>query len=325
MPPLKFIDMGRKISKKRRRRFICDECNHIYQKTANGELLFYDREDYLVCYTILSVTARKYGVEILEVCFMIDHIHILLYADTCEIMADFMRDYTSVFAQAYNESVGRTGRLFHKSYGSAPKSGDKKMRSAIVYIGNNPVEKKLCVNAEDYRWNFLKYMVESGPFSERKPTNSFSRPLRRARRQVKAMAELGLYLNYAKIRSMLSTVSGNELELLTDFIISSYSPFNDKRVLGYYESWEQMVHAMHSTTDSEYDIDERFYSGSDQVYVNMIRFVRDELNLAPVRQVTVMRPEEKMRLAALLKQKTGASFYQVRRFLQMRDSVECGI
>ncbi len=311
--------MERKTSKKRRRRFVCHECNHVYQKTADGELLFYDREDYLVCYTVLSVTARKYGVEILEVCFMVDHIHILLYAETCEIMADFMRDYTSVFAQEYNESIGRTGQLFHKSYGSAPKSGDKKMRSVIVYIGNNPVEKKLCVNAEDYRWNFLKYMVESCPFAEWKPTNSYSRPLRRAKKQVKTMAELGLFLNYAKVRSMLSTVSGNEMELLTDFIIRAYSPFNDKRILVYYENWEQMTHAMHSTTGSEYDINERFYSGSDQVYMNMIRFVRDVLNLNPVRQVTVMRQGQKMKLAELLRHKTGASSYQIRRFLQMRD------
>ena len=319
MPPPKFIDMERKTFQKRRRRFICHECNHVYQKTANGEILFYDLEDYLVCYTVLSVTARKYGVEILEVCFMIDHIHILLYAETCEIMADFMRDYTSVFAQEYNGSIGRTGRLFHKSYGSAPKSGDKKMRSAIVYIGNNPVEKKICVYAEDYRWNFLKYMAESNPFSEKARTNTYSRPLRRAKKHVKAMAEAGLYLNYAKVRNMLSTVAGNELELLTDYIIRSYSPFNDKRVLEYYESWEQMVHAMHSTAGSEYDINERFYTGSDLVYMNMIRFVRDELNITPVRQVTVMRPGQKIKLAALLKHKTGASSHQVRRFLQMCD------
>ena len=102
------------------------ECNHIYQRTVNGFNLFYDREDYLVFYMILSVSVRKFNVSILMLCLMIDHIHILLDAVSCKEMADFVRYYTSIYVREYNDSIGRTGQMMYKSFGSAPKKGDKK-------------------------------------------------------------------------------------------------------------------------------------------------------------------------------------------------------
>jgi len=303
-------------TKKRRRRFIPEECNHVYQKTSDDVILFYDREDYLVCYMILSVIAKKHKIVLLEMCFMIDHIHLLLEAETREVMADFVRDYSSVFAHEYNVAVGRSGKVFHKSYGNAPKKGDKKMRSTIVYIGNNPVEKKLCKKAEEYRWNFLKYMVDKNPFSLK--TGKCSRALLRLIRQVKEAASSGIYLNYTRIRSMMSKVSEDEQEVLADYIINVYYPFDDERVLAYYESWRQMTEAMHSTAGSEYDIKERFCQGSDQVYVDMIKLVKEELGIVPVRSVTALPVEQKERLAVILHEKCRASYYQICRFLQIK-------
>ena len=119
---------------KRRRRFVDGECNHIYQRTVNGFNIFYDLEDYLVFYMILSTSARKFKVRILKICLMVDHIHILLEAESCKEMADFVRYYSSVFVREFNDSIGREGQLMYKSFGSAPKKGDKKTRSASVTV-----------------------------------------------------------------------------------------------------------------------------------------------------------------------------------------------
>ena len=87
-----------------------------------------------MCYMIMSVLAKKHNIKLLQLCIMVDHIHILLESASCESMAAFIRDYTSVFVREYNNSIGRKGQLFHKSFGNAPKQGAKKMRSVIVYI-----------------------------------------------------------------------------------------------------------------------------------------------------------------------------------------------
>ena len=168
---------------KRRRRFVDGECNHIYQRTLNGFNIFYDLEDYLVFYMILSTSARKFRVRVLKICLMVDHIHILLEADSCQEMSEFVRYYSSVFVREFNDSIGRNGQLMYKSFGSAPKKGDKKTRSAIVYIGNNPVEKKICANAEEYRWNFIAYLDNDNPFSQNIPPRSRRRILRKAMKE----------------------------------------------------------------------------------------------------------------------------------------------
>ena len=85
--------------KKRRRRFIEGESNHIYQRTVDGVILFYDKEDFLLFYMIVSVTVKKYNVRVLQMCLMIDHVHMLAESESLEVLADFVRDYTSIFAK----------------------------------------------------------------------------------------------------------------------------------------------------------------------------------------------------------------------------------
>ena len=128
----------------RRRRFLEDEVHHIYQRTINRFNIFYDLEDYLVYYTIFSIAARQYEVTILGLCLMFDHIHMLIKSDARVRMSEFVRQVTCMFAREQNNEVGRKGSLFQARFGSAPKKGLKLLRTAIAYLFNNPVEKRLC-------------------------------------------------------------------------------------------------------------------------------------------------------------------------------------
>ena len=303
-------------AKERKRRFIVHECNHVYQKTVKGFMLFYDREDYLVCYMILSVMAAKYKITVLEVCFMVDHIHMLIEASSCKVMADFIRDYSSVYIHEYNSSVGRSGQMLHKSYGSAPKKGGKKTRSAIIYIGNNPVEKKLCIHAEDYRWNFLKYLLKPYPFSTEKPLAECSRQLRRCISIVNSASKNGRFLNYNRLRPMFDPLSESEKEYLTDYIIKSYPLIDAERLGTYYEDWDQMFTAMHSTTGSEHDIKEAYSKGSDKIYHDMIGYLMMN-GFKPVRCVITLPLDQKIQLADELRLHTGAAPYEIKKFLHI--------
>lgn len=302
----------------RRRRFIPDECNHVYQRTVNGFVLFYDLEDYLVCYMIMSVVSRKYKVSILEICFMIDHIHLLVEAESCEELAAFVRDYSSVYVLEYNCAVGRKGQMFHKSFGSAPKKGEKKTRATIIYIGNNPVEKKLCSRAEEYRWNFLRYMSEAEACPARVQKRRSSRALRRCLGLVKAFAKANAYIGYTLLRHLLERLNGEEREILADDIIRIYSPFKIKGISSYYDGWEQMLAAMHSTAGAEHDIKEEFHAGSDRIYQDMCAYVRDEYGVDSVREITVLPLDAKRRIADELRRHTGATMYELRKFLHIR-------
>lgn len=304
---------------KRRRRFLDGECNHIYQRTLNGFNIFYDLEDYLVFYMILSTSARKFRVRILELCLMVDHIHILLESDSCQEMSGFVRYYSSVFVREYNDSIGRNGQMMYKSFGSAPKKGDKKTRSAIVYIGNNPVEKKMCSSAEEYRWNFIAYLDNDNPFSQDIPPRSRRRILRKAMKEAAADASANRYMNFSKLRWYMSRLNQEEKELLTDLIISLYMPVDKEALLDYYSDLPQMVSAMNASTGSDYDIREKVTPHSDLVYNRMIEVVRAETGLDMVRKVVVLPEERKMKLVAILQKAIpSAQLYQICKFLHLK-------
>ncbi len=268
-------------------------------------------------YTIVSVLTRVYKVVLMEMCLMVDHVHLLISSESLEDMSAFVRHYTSLYVLESNSDIGRKGPLFHKSFGSAPKVGSKKIRSAVVYVGNNPVEKKLCRRAEQYRWNFLAYMDNQAPFSNFISYDARSGALRQALKEVRGMAAANKYLSHTQVRRLLGKLNGNDRDFLVDYIISRFYPFDNEALLSYYESKDEMLHAMSSTAGSEYDIKETFHSGSDAVYWDMADVVRREFRIVPVRQVVVLPVERKRVIAGMLKSKTSATKVQIAKFLHM--------
>ena len=216
----------------RRRRFLEDEVHHIYQRTINRFNIFYDLEDYLVYYTIFSIAARQYEVTVLGLCLMFDHIHMLLKTDARVRMSEFVRQVTCMFAREQNNDVGRKGSLFQARFGSAPKRGMKLLRTAIAYLFNNPVEKRLCDRAEEYRWNFLAYASSPHPYSDPMVIGEASRSLKRAVKEVDLAESEDRHLRYGQLKRLLSKLDEREKMQLVDHIISIYN-FMNAEAYGY--------------------------------------------------------------------------------------------
>ena len=306
------------MKKYKKRRFIPGECLHIYQRTVGGVNVFYDREDFLVFFTVFSVISKLYNVTVLELCIMIDHIHILLSSESISEVSAFIRHFTSLFVHLYNQDIGRKGPLFHKSFGSAPKKGSKKIRSTIVYIGNNPVEKGLCVDAPSYRWNFLAYSERDFPCSRYIQPSKCPPRIRAILKEVRDTYAKNSYLSYAQLRRMFDKLSIQEAEYITDYIIKTYYPFDSEALLSFYESYDDMINAMRSTAGSDHDIKEKYYAGSDCIYRDMLKVVRDEMRLQPARKVIVLNKDLKFDAALLLQRKTRATSMQISKFLHMQ-------
>ena len=295
-----------------KRRFIAYEILHIYQRTVSGFNIFYSSEDFLVFYTIVSVYARRYGITLLGLCQMIDHIHILGYARNLSSMSRFVSAYTSRYVKEFNSRIGRTGKLFEKEYGSAIKKEAKKIRSAIAYLFNNPVEKKLCTRAEEYKWNFLKYYEETDIGSIR----NCSYKLRKSVRIVQERFSKGMYLKYALTDTIFKGLNKEEKEYMTGYIIKLYFPFDRREILKYYRSYEEMLTAINSNTGSEHDIYEHYYSKTDMPYREIITYLKHH-GIEDTRSVITLHEDEKRRLASLLKAKTSATYVQIRKFLHI--------
>ena len=300
-----------------RRKFQADEVLHIYQRTVSGFNIFYSTEDFLVFYTIVSVYARRFGIVLLGLCQMIDHIHLLGSAGSLTDLSRFVSAYTSRFVKEFNNKTGRTGPLFEKGYGSALKREAKKIRSAIAYLFNNPVEKMLCARAEEYRWNYLRYY--GNPLSLTGVRNYSSR-LKKSVKIIQGRFRKGVYLNYSLLDMVFEELDKEEREHLVEYIIMTYFPFDAKKLTSYYKSYEDMLIAINSNTGSEHDIQEHHYSKTDLAYREMISYLKNH-GLEDVRSVVTMNKEDKMQLAALLKSKTSATYRQIGKFLHMEPQI----
>lgn len=290
---------------------------HIYQRTVNGYLLFYYARDYLVFYTILAIAVRKYGIQVLGLCQMPDHIHLLIRARDRKTIERFVQFYSSRYTEYFHDQYGTAGALFDSPFGMAEKIGNKKIRTAIAYLYNNPVEKKLCSVARDYRWNYLAYGISDNPFSNPKNLACSRRIFRRAVAELEYSYSHAKPLNGAVVSRMTEGLDEEEKNRLIDRIIVRYQFIDYEALKAYYESYQMMLLSFRSNTGSEYDIDEDFIPGSDKIYYRLL-IAAEKLFGKDSFKILLSLPEEKRRINIdVLVRLTGASFRQVHKFLHL--------
>lgn len=302
----------------RKRKFYKGALNHVYQRAIDGVQLFYNDEDCLVFYSIFSVCARGDNIKALELCIMHNHVHVLIDTENVHELSLFMDRVSAWFVRAYNCRHGRKGQLLKKSFGSAPKWEDKKKRSTAIYIGNNPVEKRFCRYAEEYRWNFLAYAKSDHPFSDPIKSTKSSQNLKRFIKIVDSLIELNLPLRYSLLHTFRSQLNAKEYEQLVDHAISGYLPFDFDALFSLFKSYDDMILAMHSTTGSEYEIKEDRDDFSLASFMEMMRYMQGHYSDDFVAKMISLPLEDKFKLVSELQAHTSASNHQICKFLHIR-------
>jgi len=301
----------------KRRIFYKGILNHCYQRTEDRGVLFYSYADHLVYFTQYCIMARKYHIQVLSLCQMPDHVHDSVIAGRRLDLEKFKQDTNGWYALRWNERGHLHGSVFEQSFGSAPKFDDKKVRTNLVYVGNNPVERRLVEKAEDYRWNYLAYAASDHPFSEKLVIRDARWPLQKAVREVVAQFKADKPLNYGQLRRFFDPLTREESLQLTDYIISTYNCIDYKAALQYFGSYENMLLAMHATTGSEYDVKEDFVGKSDRPYLQMTEYLLDQHILEDVHDLLSLSIDDKYRLFLLLRPVVDAPAAQIAKFLHM--------
>ena len=299
------------------RKFPVDTFQHIYQQAINRFVIFFSMEDRLVYYTIFSVMARNYGITVLALTLMFDHVHFLIQAVGREIYAKFIGVMTSTFVMAYNRDSGRKGRLFRKAYGNSAKRRDKDIRTCIAYNYNNSVEKKLFTRAEQDRWNLLAYIGSPYPFSKPIDKETASKKLLRSIDAATQFHRRNAYLDYPVVRKLFDGLDDTEREQLLDFIITLYLPIDKEKLLSYYKSYDDMGLAINSNTGSEYDLDEVYDPESHLCFERMLNVVHHSSFSDNPRSILLAPAAKRWQIAEALMSRTGATLNQVKRFLHL--------
>ena len=301
----------------RKRKLPSDTYEHIYIRSINQFVIFYSMEDRLVYYTIFAVMAKRYGVIVLALALMFDHVHYLIKALSRDLYGKFVGVTTSTFVMAYNRDSGRKGPLFPKAYGNAPKRRDKDVRNCIAYDYNNSVEKLLFNHAEEDRWNFLAYIDNPHPFSQEICRKIASKKLLRSMDAAVLYHGRNEYLDYPVVRRLFDGLVSEEREQLLDFIISLYLPIDKDALLGFYKNYDAMLLAINSNTGKEYDLHEIYDPESHQDYVRMLGLTLQSSFANNPRSIILAPIDERRKIANIFMVRTGASLNHAKRFLHL--------
>ncbi len=292
--------------------------HHVYQNTRNGYLIFYSVKDYLILFSVISVYALRYGIQILGISLMPDHIHLIAHVRDPESFRAFIREYTKRFTHLWNHHYCLSGSLFNTPFGCAPKMSHKKIRSAIAYVYNNPVEGRIVPTVEKDRWNFLAYATEKSPFSDKLRIDRARWELRKALYTVKACKKEGRWLDYTEIENVTQNLSQRELQQFTDYVIRKYNCIDYPATTAYYESYGKMVIALNANTGSEYDIAEDTFGKDYRIYKTMIRelclFKRHET----MERILNLPETDRLRLGQMLMIETGATEKEAAKMLRIK-------
>jgi len=304
---------------RKKKEYIPESFAHVYQRATSRFVLFYTIEDYLMFLMTFSSFSRKHPVEILALCPMVDHIHFLCRARSINSIAEFVHDYTIAFSKEYNEAHGLKGSLVESSYGIACKIGEKKQRTAVAYVYNNPVEKKLCGRCEDYRWNFLAYAKTSHPFSEKIVLKRITGHTRLEIKLIKDYSSKAKVIPRTILRGLFEKKGKPEAEQLIDLIVSSYMNIDFKTTIELYGSYQKMLTAINSNTGSEYDIKEDYNPYSDKAYIRMSRWMVKKYGREGIKVIFTADTELKEDLLNHFIKELKVTPYQALKFLRIKD------
>lgn len=290
---------------------------HIYQRSFDKGVIFYDDLDRLLFYTIISRVVKTCDINILALCLMPDHIHLLVNFDSNRAVIRFVQRYSSLFAKEYNASVERHGPLFEPGFGRAEKLSNKKIRTCLSYIYNNPVEKKLCSKVELSTWNFLAYANSCHPFSDQLVIRKASWNIRKNINLCKAAASSNRHLSITMMKKIFVTIGPKEKSQLRDYIIGLYNVIDHDEAISFFGSFGSMVLATNSNTGSEYDINEHFFKGSDADFIILTEVLMSYGLFGRPGEVMTLDKQQKINLLTRLKKDTGISSYMIQRFLHL--------
>ena len=114
--------------------------------------IFEDDRDRRRFLRILIEELKRYGVELLAGCLMLNHFHALILTPHGNV-SDFMEQWESRFAIYSNWRHNRVGHLFQGRYPAVVIEHVIHLLIALCYIFFNPVSAGLATRLEDYQWS----------------------------------------------------------------------------------------------------------------------------------------------------------------------------
>lgn len=126
---------------------------HLVIRAHNRSHLF--REDAVKERLYRLLLGHKAGckIRVHHYVFMDNHIHLVLYASSTELLSDYMRQVFGSLGRFVNKRSGRSGRVFGDRARTPVIQDRRYLFSVMRYIDANPVRAAMVKKAHHYRWS----------------------------------------------------------------------------------------------------------------------------------------------------------------------------
>ena len=225
---------------------------HICQLSADKGIIFYTIADILVYYSIFAIRCIREEIIALAFSIMLNHVHFEGYFKTESRMVSLLHGINTSFAKTYNSNYGLQGAVFHHGFQHSQRYGEQKIRDTFIYIGNNGKVKTPGIQAEDYRWNLIKYLMSHNPFSETIDFRTASPNLFYLLSEVLNRRRKLQPLDYRFFDDKYLALNEIERQQLIDFIISAYFFLDREKIFSLYGTYDNICTAMNAVSGSEH-------------------------------------------------------------------------
>ena len=134
---------------------------------------------------------------------------------------------------------------------------------------------------------------------------------------VKSRHATGQYLPYALLRTLYKKLSKRECDQLTDIIISTYNVIDYPASIQFFDTFDKMLTAIHSTTGSEHDLNEVFTGKDDRWYARFSELIQKEFRPKNIHDILAFPTEKRKDLFLFLSRQTMAPAEQIAKYLRI--------
>ena len=135
--------------------------HHLFNRGANKNVIFFDRESYLYFLKRLKHYKEMYKIDILSYCLMPNHFHFFVKQQTEDLLiSDFISALLNSYVKSINKKFKRSGTLFQSKTKSKTITDEHYFTWIIKYILENPVKAKLVNDIASWEFSNAKDLLK---------------------------------------------------------------------------------------------------------------------------------------------------------------------
>ena len=127
----------------------------VYHVTSRGNAqaaIFLDDIDRKTCLSVLNLALHRFNLICHAYCLMTNHFHLLIETPDANL-SNAMRQFNSVYTQAFNRRYGRVGHVLQGRFKSIVIDREAYLLELCRYIVLNPVRAAMVKDPSSYKWS----------------------------------------------------------------------------------------------------------------------------------------------------------------------------